>query len=147
MLGQNRPKPTKSAEPKYLFSIPKSNAVNKNVSFVLDIYNVPGRLFFLEICPSWTSLLRIGLLLILMYCPSRTFISGWILIRQARVGAQIHVKIQHHNYIVNSWLCKKYRIFVLQSFSTQKVKFLLRYNRISKTNGNVCMYIVHKIIQ
>ena len=54
-------------------------------SITVDIYNVPGRLYFLEICPSWTSLLRIGLLLILKYCPSRTFISGRTLIRYTRV--------------------------------------------------------------
>ena len=67
------------ATPKMPFRI--RHVIFNRSSITVDIYNVPGRLYFLEICPSWTSLLRIGLLLILMYCPSRTFISGWILIR------------------------------------------------------------------
>ena len=70
--GQNRPNQPPKCHSVLYMSFP-------------DIYNVLGRLFFLEICPSWTSLLRIGLLLILMYCPSRTFISGRTLIRYTRV--------------------------------------------------------------
>ena len=59
---------------------------------ILDIYNAPGRLYFLDICPSWTSLLSTGRLLILMCSPSRTFISVRTLIRHARVLKPVFLK-------------------------------------------------------
>ena len=45
-----------------------------------DVYNIPGHLFFLEICPFGTSLLSTGRLFILMCCPTGTFIGSGLLL-------------------------------------------------------------------